>query len=379
MRLAVAAVIAALLGCTKKNIRECEGNQNCTAEPGGVCRTYAETGSRWCSYPDPECESGYRWGDVTVGDELADTCVQQEIPSSVDAVPCDEQISWLRSGDIWIGNLDGSSQQNLTESIDDESHHQWSADGQVVAYERPIEGTTAIWRMNRDGSAPMPLTEGADILPKWASDGSTIAFLRSTTNLAVWQVPASGGVAMKLSEGSRNDFSPEFSPDGSRIAYASALSGDSEIWLMESDGTNPIPLTAVGHILGTFEKIIDWAPDGNRLLFVAEQPRDIWAIDIDGSNAANLTDGLGNVLEPEWLSDGRVLFQYGGALWAMNNDGTGQSMLIEAASDARVSGDRTRIAFVRSGDTWIADADGTNQVRITTDGGELPQWVGCPE
>lgn len=54
---------------------QCVESENCNRFSGGVCRS-APSGSRWCSYPDSECPSGYRFSDLDVGDGLSGACTE---------------------------------------------------------------------------------------------------------------------------------------------------------------------------------------------------------------------------------------------------------------------------------------------------------------
>lgn len=69
----VAAASAA--ACTGRKNVQCEQDSNCDLSGGGVCTTVAETNNRWCAYPDPQCESGYRFSDFDVGDGVSNQCV----------------------------------------------------------------------------------------------------------------------------------------------------------------------------------------------------------------------------------------------------------------------------------------------------------------
>ena|GEM_PF-5139321 len=51
----------------------CEEDANCNLSGGGRC-VLADSGNRWCAYPDPDCSGGYRFSD-NVGDELGDVCL----------------------------------------------------------------------------------------------------------------------------------------------------------------------------------------------------------------------------------------------------------------------------------------------------------------
>jgi hypothetical protein len=61
--------------------------------------------------------------------------------------------------------------------------------------------------------------------------------------------------------------------------------------------------------------------------------------------------------------DARMLVSSGGAITAIAPDGTRRRVLADA-QDAAYSPDGTVIAFARSGDLWVANADGTGQRRL---------------
>jgi TolB protein len=60
---------------------------------------------------------------------------------------------------------------------------------------------------------------------------------------------------------------PAWSPDGRRIAFASARDGNSEIYVMNADGSSPVRLTEHPEQ----DDFPAWSRDGRRLAFVSER------------------------------------------------------------------------------------------------------------
>ena len=85
---------------------------------------------------------------------------------------------------------------------------------------------------------------------------------RNATNL--WMVPTAGGEAIQLTRTGK-DSSPEWSPDGKAIAFLSARSGDSQVYLLSMDGGEAHPLTK----LSTGADILKWSPDGKTVAFTS--------------------------------------------------------------------------------------------------------------
>jgi formylglycine-generating enzyme len=77
MRLYFVVSVAAagtLSACYSRANVQCQQNSNCDLSGGGVCVT-APTGNQWCSYPDLNCPSGYRYSNQDIGDGVSGACV----------------------------------------------------------------------------------------------------------------------------------------------------------------------------------------------------------------------------------------------------------------------------------------------------------------
>jgi dipeptidyl aminopeptidase/acylaminoacyl peptidase len=85
---------------------------------------------------------------------------------------------------------------------------------------------------------------------------------RNATNL--WMAPAAGGEAIQLTRTGK-DSSPKWSPDGKAIAFLSARSGDSQVYLLSMDGGEAHPLTK----LSTGADLVKWSPDGKTIAFTS--------------------------------------------------------------------------------------------------------------
>jgi Tol biopolymer transport system component len=109
---------------------------------------------------------------------------------------------------------------------------------------------------------------------------------------------------LKVTNHPANDSSPDWSPDGSRIAFVSDRDSDivienqppmpfqSEIYVMRADGSGQTRLTAAP----TQKLNPTWSPDGTRLLYrvltvVLEQPGTLFLMNADGSVQTELVEG----------------------------------------------------------------------------------------
>jgi len=112
---------------------------------------------------------------------------------------------------------------------------------------------------------------------------------------------------VKFIASTTNDSSPDYSPDGQRVAFVSGFSGAPEIWVCRADGSNPIPVTHLGSPLSGSPQ---WSPDGKMIAFDSrtEGQSDIYTVSADGGPPRRLTNSPFLDAVPTWSRDGRWLY-----------------------------------------------------------------------
>jgi tol-pal system beta propeller repeat protein TolB len=182
---------------------------------------------------------------------------------------------------------------------------------------------------------------------------------------------------IRLTRRKEQDRFPLWSPDGSRIAFGSQVSGDHwELWVMDADGTNQRQLAtnivAKGHR--------QWSPDGRSIVFAASVngDREVFTVEVGSGRVTRLTNVSGEDGDPAWSPDGSLIAfsstrDGNPEIYVMRADGTEpRRITVEAAADGSPdwSPDGSRIAFVSKrggdGDVWLARIDDGSLERVTT-------------
>ncbi|HET6770367.1 MAG TPA: hypothetical protein VFH75_01840, partial [Actinomycetota bacterium] len=200
----------------------------------------------------------------------------------------------------------------------------------------------------RDGVRPAPVRLAGELIAFAADLNGSWDFYEGDADIFV--IHPDGGPAHNLTRHPANDFSPEWSPDGSRIAFRTNRDGNHEIYVMDADGSDPINVTRTPD---DEERSPAWSPDGTQIAFSSDRhhDRDIYLMNADGSNVLRLA--LPGMQEyPTWSPDGaEIAFTSycascsDAALFVMNVDGTNARQIVASAGWPDWSPDGSAIAY----------------------------------
>lgn len=158
---------------------------------------------------------------------------------------------------------------------------QAAAEQYAVAFER--DGR--IFTMNADGSNQQPVTPTYEtaIQAAWSLDGKRLAYACGLESHDICVIDADGSNYERLT-GTRGNSNPAWSPDGAQIAFTHYNGGDSQLYVMNADGSNAQPL-AINYPGLLSADYAAYAPDGTRLAFVGqtEEASEIYTMLLDGS------------------------------------------------------------------------------------------------
>ena len=108
----------------------------------------------------------------------------------------------------------------------------WGHDGRHLFYDSGGRYESRMWRVALTGGPPQPILANArGARPSISRDGKRLLYQLTTTDINIWRVPAARNgrahdeVPIQVAASTSIDSSPQFSPDGSRIAFVSFRSG----------------------------------------------------------------------------------------------------------------------------------------------------------
>ena len=133
---------------------------------------------------------------------------------------------------------------------------------------------------------------------------------RESRDVELFEIPLSGTSQPKRVSGlssTLDEHTPHYSPDGERLAFASTRSGTEEIWIANSDGTNPLKMTSMG---GPQCSNPQWSPDGKRIVFNSrrEGTADLYILQPDTGEVRRITHDPSEEIEPRWSRDGQWIY-----------------------------------------------------------------------
>ncbi len=214
----------------------------------------------------------------------------------------DREANEYRSA-IWVSAADGSAEpRQLTAGAKRDGSPRWSPDGAQLAFVSNRDGKVGqLYVIPMDGGEPRKLTSSKEDVeePSWSPDGSRIAYSARVPDPAYEEEDERKRAPRRFTRLQFKLDNVGWTGDRRQHLFVVAADGSAE----------PEQLTD-----GDFEDDgVCWSPDGTRLAFASAREehwdtlpvRDVYAIDASGGEAERLTGGDGTAERLSWSPDGR--------------------------------------------------------------------------
>ena len=218
-------------------------------------------------------------------------------------------------GDVWAVPLAGGRTERLTHNNEVFFCWTWAANGRdfLISYRR--SGRAYLWRQPLHGGRATRVA-GLDDQVKELSLAPKRDLMvygsGAEDDYNVWRypLPPSTDVPKPLIASAAFDGDARYSPDGTRIAFASTRSGQSNIWICSSDGSDLRQMTSLdpgGFTAGS----PSWSPDGRWIAFDSRSPQSassIFLLDASGGKPKRLTGPGPSDIIPGWSRDSHWVY-----------------------------------------------------------------------
>ncbi len=217
---------------------------------------------------------------------------------------------------IYVMNLDGAPPIPVTQEIQG-----WdvapSPDGNRLAFTCPMDGNLEICIVDVDGSHLIRLTHNPamDQSPTWSPDGARIVFASDRTGrFQIYMMDTDGLGQTPLTHTAADELQPAWSPDGRHIAFTSdrviqdGVLLTRDIFVMNADGSNQTNLTRSS--TASVSESPAWSPDSSRIAFASNRGElsfQIYTVNADGSDSMRLTTSQAQDRHPAWSPDGQQI------------------------------------------------------------------------
>lgn len=190
--------------------------------------------------------------------------------------------------EIFRVSRNGETPQRLTNNLFSDTDPALSPDGTKLLFVREGED---VYVMDSDGTNEEFIIKGRDTgpAPEWSPDGGSIVFVDTLGDISTLDLEAAKAEPVKVAERpgwSDGDYDwyasdPAWSPDGRRIAYWTKEDDESDLEIVNADGTGHRQMT-----LATLIQGLDWSPSGHRIVLAMRgvylngktDPTDAWEL-----------------------------------------------------------------------------------------------------
>jgi Tol biopolymer transport system component len=186
----------------------------------------------------------------------------------------------------------------------------WTPDGKDIVYALSSDGgfSPHLTRVHLSNiTRPERLAYAGDrcSMPAIAPRGNRLAYTQDLTDVDIVQLQV-GTLPRSFLSSTRFEITPQYSPDGKHVAFASNRSGVMQIWVSDQDGGNLMQLTASDRLSVTPL----WSPDGRFIAF-DRHLKEGWRIFVmpsEGGPVRRLTSDEEHENMPSWSRDGKWIY-----------------------------------------------------------------------
>jgi Tol biopolymer transport system component len=212
--------------------------------------------------------------------------------------------------EVFVARSDGGNARPISNHPAEDDHPSWFPGNGELAFASRRDGGWEIYRMNADGSNVRRLTAdgGDNRFAAVSPDGAQIAYVSQNAGypgIDLMLMNADGGNRRAVfsfasrkqrDEPGRYLFRPDWSPDGTQIAFGA-----------DDDGDGLISVVVINRVSGQAKRLIQdgnspaWSPDGARLIYKPAGERQIlFVADTAGNQLYQLTASNYNAWSPDW-------------------------------------------------------------------------------